>query len=159
MPASSLPETWEMVSTPQPMGASLGFGNEDDSYVAYKLIEGKYNLAYHYVYQYNNLQAAQEGYVDLEASNFNDKRVTIDASWQTPQQLSYHSVVANQFYMACTINNVAGRREVCQLIAQYGRFVTVFHSVISTDTMSLINFNTVAKKLDEHMITKLGIDK
>jgi hypothetical protein len=57
--------------------------------------------------------------------------------------------------MACTINNVAGQKQVCKMMARYGQYITIFHCVIRPETMSLQEFNNVVKFIDEMMVRKL----
>jgi hypothetical protein len=133
LPLGILPSSWELSGDPRPMGPSIGFGDEDDTYVSFKLRSEKYNISYHFVLFYSNEGQANNGYEDLYRSQFNDNSIAVDVPWQTPPELSYTSSYADQFHMACTINNVAGPKQVCKVIGQYGKYVTIFHSIIGSD--------------------------
>ncbi len=152
------PPSWEVVSgSPRPMGpATIGFGDEDDSYISFKLKSSKYIIADHFVLHYPSESKAENGYATEFSSGFNDNRSTIDMPWQTPPELSYASTYADQFHVACTINNVAGQNQVCKVIARYGKYVTIFQ-VMNFDAISLDEFNDVVKYLDEMMIQKLNL--
>ncbi|MBE7528202.1 MAG: hypothetical protein HS099_00515 [Ardenticatenaceae bacterium] len=157
LPLEALPSTWEISGSPRPMGPGIGFGDEDDTYISFKLKSDKYNIAYQFMLHYPNIRQAEKGYLDLHRSHFNDNSIAVDVPWQTPAELSYTSSYADQFRIACTINNVAGPKQVCQVMGQYGQYVLIFHSVIRPDTMSLSEFNGVAQFLDEMMVKKLAL--
>ncbi|MCA9898952.1 MAG: hypothetical protein KC433_12245 [Anaerolineales bacterium] len=157
LPLEILPPSWELSGAPRPMGPSIGFGDEDDTYISFKLQSEKYIISDHFVLFYSNENQANNGYEDLYRSEFNDNSIAIDTLWQTPPELSYTSSYAAQFYMACTINNVAGPKQICKVMGQYGKYVTIFYSIIQSDTMSLSEFNDVAQFLDEMMVQKLGL--
>lgn len=159
LPLSQLPSSWELSGVPRPMGAGIGFGDKDDTYISFKLKGDKYIISDHFVLHYPGVRQAEKGYLDLHRSHFNDNSIAVDAPWQTPTELSYTSSYANQFRMACTINNVAGPKQVCEVMGQYGQYVLIFYSIIRPDTMSLSEFNDVAQFLDEMMVMKLELDR
>lgn len=161
LPLDPLPSTWEISGSPRPMGpsTSIGFGDEDDSYINFKLKSSKYIISSHYVLYYPSVRKAEAGYLKESRSGFNDNSIAIDKPWETPAELSYTSTYAEQFRVACTINNVAGPKQVCVIMGQYGQYVTIFHSMIRSDTMSLREFNDVVRFLDEMMVRKLQLDR
>ena len=156
LPLEALPSSWEISGPPRPMGPSIGFGDEDDTYISFKLKNDKYIISDHFILHYPNVSQAEKSYGDLHRSWFNDNSIAVDAPWQTPAELSYTSSYANQFRMACTINNVAGPKQGCTVLGQYGEYVFIFHSIIRPDTMTLSEFNDVTQFLDEMMIEKIG---
>ena len=157
LPLEVLPASWEVSGSPRPMGSSIGFGDDDDAYVSFKLKSEKYIISYHFTLHYSNEGQAENGYADLYRSQFNDNSIAVDTPWQAPPELSYTSSYADQFHMACTINNVAGSKQVCKVMGQYSKYVTIFHGIISPDTMSLGEFNDIAQFLDEMMAQKLEL--
>lgn len=159
LPLEALPPTWEMAYAPRPMGSHIGFGDEDDTYVSFKLKSSIYHISGHYVMYYPTLGRAKTDYENKSRSWFNDHSIAVDAPWQTPAELSYTSPFADQFRMACTINNIAGQEQVCTMLARYGKYVVIFHSVIAPDTISLSEFNGVVQYLDKMMARKLGLDQ
>lgn len=154
-----LPRSWEISGSPRPMGPDIGFGDKDDHYVNFKLKSSKYIISSHFVLFYPNARKAGTGYLEMSRSEFNDNSIAVDKPWETPPELSYASSHADQFRAACTINNVAGPKQVCEIMGQYGQYVTIFHSVIGPDTMSLNEFNDVIRFLDEKMVRELKLDQ
>lgn len=159
LPIEQLPSTWEVSGSPRSMGPHIGFGDEDDAYVNFKLKGSKYNISSHFVLYYPSMPKAEAEFLAMSRSNFNDNSIAVDEPWETPIELSYVSSHADQFRVACTINNVAGQKRVCKMMGQYGQYVTIFHSVIRSDTMSLRQFNDVIQFLDKMMMEKLQLDR
>jgi hypothetical protein len=58
--------------------------------------------------------------------------------------------------MACTI--IAGI-EVCEVIGQYEEFVTIFHSGIGDNLMTLDQFNIVVQHIDEKFAKFLNLQR
>ncbi len=156
LPIDAFSDNWEMVHAPKPMGDSIGFGDEDDSYVSYKLLDDKYNLAKHLVMHFSSEREASKEYERLLRTRFNDNSIATDKPWTKPSEFTFNSSTASQFHVACTINNVAGQKQVCQMMGQYEEFVTIFHSIIRLDTMSLLEFNEIVHKIDDIMVTNLN---
>lgn len=154
LPIDIFPETWEISGDPTAMGLGIGFGDEDDTVIRFKLKDEKYNVAMHYIFFYPSENRARKAYPE---GFFNDNSIAVNHSWQIPEGLSYESSVADQFRIGCTINNIAGEKLVCQVAARYGNYTTIFHSTIREDTITLDQFNEIVKYLDEMMIEKLGI--
>jgi hypothetical protein len=160
LPVEALPESWEISDPPQSMGPhNLGIGDEDDSYVSFKLKGSLYNHSYHLVFYFPSERKAEAEYLDMFRSEFSDGRVSVGRPWDTPVELSYVSPRANEFRQACTINTVAGRREVCKAMGRYGRYVTIFHSTIVPETISLAEFNDIVQLLDENMVNRLNLNE
>ncbi len=159
LPIEALPSSWEISGSPRPMGPAIGFGDEDDTYVSFKLKSDKYSISYQFMLHYPNVNQAEKGYLDLQRSHFNDNSIAVNVPWQTPAELSYTSIHADQFRTACTINNIAGEKQVCQVMGRYGQYVLIFHSVIRQDTVSLSEFNNVVQFLDEMVVMKLGLNQ
>lgn len=159
LPTEQLPSTWELSGSPRSMGPHIGFGDQDDAYVNFKLESSKYHIASHFVLYYPSMRKAEAEYLTMTRSEFSDNSIAVDKPWETPIELSYVSSHADQFRVACTINNVAGQKQVCKMMGQYGQYVTIFHSVIRTDTMSLRQFNDIIQFLDGMMVQKLQLDR
>lgn len=157
LPLSQLPATWEVSGSPRPMGPHIGFGDEDDYYISFKLKSSKYIISDHFVLSYPSVRKAEAGYLKLFPAQFNDYSIAVNKPWETPAELSFTSTYANQFHMACTINNVAGEKQVCEVMAQYGKYISIFYAEIRTDTMSLSDFNSIARFLDEMMVQYNGL--
>jgi hypothetical protein len=154
LPLEQLPASWEMGGTPRPMGPRIGFGNEDDSYVSFKPQSADTN-AFNYVLYYRTLKAAEAAYDELLLSEFNSNSIAVDQPWKPLPELSQVSMEADQFRTACTINNIAGPQQVCKVIARYGQYIAIFHSVIGPDYMSHQQFENLLQALDETMVRGL----
>ncbi len=159
LPIEALPEHWELAVTPRPMGPNIGFGDEDDSYASFKLKDDKFIISDHFLLHYPNARRAEAGYQKEYGSEFNDSSIAVNQPWETPPELSYTSPYAEQFRVACTINNVAGPKQVCKVMGQYGRYVSIYYSIIREDTMTLEEFNSVVQTIDENLAQALQLEQ
>lgn len=138
------------------MGQHIGFGDEDDTYVDFKLVGDRFIITSQYIMRFSTVQKAERDYVWLFGFDFS---LGVDAPWQTPPDVSYVSPCADQFRMACTINNVAGPKQVCQVKGRYANYVMVFSSVVEPHTITLAGFNQAARAADQIMVRPLGLDR
>lgn len=153
IPIERMPPGWEISGEPRPM--SSGEGGPDDSQVQFKPLTEKYNLARHWVWQYNDTEEASKGFERQFLRWFNSNSIAIDRPWREPDGWSYSSPDANEFHVACTINNVVTTKEVCQAIWQYDEFVIVFGSVIRQELMTMEQFESVVREIDRIMASYL----
>lgn len=159
VPIDYFPLHWEMAGKgkPSPMGSDLGFGDKDDRYVNYKLINDKFNLSSHYVMQFDSAEEATDWYREEFSYHFNDNSIAVDAPWRTPAAATFESVLADQFFLGCTINNVVRPKQVCQFIGQYEEFVILFWAIIRSDTMSVAEFEKIVEGIDTIMYEHLQL--
>lgn len=156
IPIEKMPTGLEFAFEPSPMGLEIGFGDADDTYVSFKPITSKYYAASHYVLLFNNSQKAENWYEREFPSEFNSNSIAVDEPWQTPPELvSFKSRMADQYYVACTINNIAGPKQVCEFMAQYDEFVVIFSSGIRPGIMTIEQFKDVIGEIDQIMVTFL----
>lgn len=156
LPESALPGAWSYVYAPRPMGPSTGYGGtENDTYVPFGKDGNSTHSAYHFMMYFGNEKVAADEYENLVSSRFSNGRLGVGSPWTTPDEISFRSVVAEQYRVACSINTVAGRRLVCLVIARYGSYISMFHAAILPTTMSVSDFNDVSRKLDTYIVSKL----
>lgn len=155
LPISQFPSSWEVSGNPKPMGSGIGFGDEDDFYANYKLKNNKHIISSQYVLYFSSLHQAKNEYSRLEGSEFNDNSIAISQAWERPREIEFSSNIADQYRVACAINNVAGEKQVCKVMIQYGQYIIIFTTIISPDIMTLEEFNSLIQFLDEFVIQKL----
>ena len=78
-------------------------------------------------------------------------------AWSVPDQLRYQSQVADPFRFACYRERGDGR-EVCQAVAQYGRYMNRFHTFMNPDTMTFADLERILVAIDERMAFYLEKD-
>ncbi len=140
-----LPTYWQVDGTPVSAVAGLGEGDEDDSYVVFNAADSD-ALAAQTIYRTSSRKVAESIYDSELPILFRDESIVRDSPWQIPEQLSYVSPYTNRRHMACTnYSNLI----ICQYIAQYEEFVTVFSSYIDERVMSLEQFNGVVQQIDQ----------
>lgn len=140
----------------KPMGPTIGFGDANDSHLSLKTTTEKFNVANHFVLQYDNYDKAQKGYIHESLSQFNDNSIAVNGSWKRPDNWTFQSQLASMSRVACNINNIAGDNLVCKYMAQYEEFVVIFTSTISPEVMTIEQFEDVVEGIDEIMVTNLG---
>lgn len=140
------------------MGPQIGFGDEDDSYVTFNIEGDEHTIARHFVLHYPSASEASSGYLKLFPSEFNDNSIAIEASWETPPELSFTSTKAEQFRTACVTNLVTGPKQICKMMAQYENYIVIFSSHTSQNSMSLSEFNGVIQVIDDIMVKALQLD-
>lgn len=161
LPLDVFPENWQEVGEIRAMGpdSALGFGDPEDGYLPYKIRGAPSNMARYYVY-YNYTTGEAKRWYDRELRiGFDNNRVTIAEPWHTPEELTYRSAYTDRFHMACATMEIAGRRTVCEIIAQYEEFGVQFHSVIHPDTLLLEEFNTIACRIDALFVARLELSE
>jgi hypothetical protein len=153
---ADVPRNWHLARI-APLGPSAGYGDEDDREAKFTRPgdDNRLVFAFHDVLQFDSISEAVRWYRREQPAWFNDNRVSVDEPWMAPPELSYHSSLANQFYAACTINNIAGRKKICSIMAQYEEFVIIFHSGIEPDWISVAGFNELVRRIDEIMVAHL----
>jgi hypothetical protein len=134
------------------MGPALGFGDEDDAALAFKSVSEKYNSADHFVLRFPSTQLASNWYQENFSNQYNSNSIAVSAPWTTPSTWSFHS---SQQHAACTINNVAYEKEVCQFMGQYEEFVVIFWSVIRPNLMTHNQFERTVAAIDGIMRSHL----
>jgi hypothetical protein len=159
LPLEAFPENWQEVGEIKAMGpnSSIGLGDPDDAYIAYKIRQGPNNVAYYYVYWNEYTGLAEVWFDKTQRTAFNNNRVTIVIPWSTPDALSYRSAHADQFHVACATIEMVGRGVVCKVIARYEEFGVQFHSNISSEIMSLEEFNTIVCQIDALFVARLEL--
>lgn len=154
---SYFPDGWEMSGDkqPSPPGDLVPGSDENDRYTSYKLVNNKYNLARHYVLQFDDADEAADWYIEEFPYYFNSNSMAVDEPWRTPPEATFASSFADQYFLGCTINNVDGRKQVCQFMGQYEEFVTIFSASVRSDTMTLAEFEEIVKGIDVTMMSHL----
>lgn len=137
-----LPTYWQVDGTPV---SPLGEGDEDDSYVVF-IAANSDAMAAQTIYRLPSRKTAESVYDTELPYLFRDESIVRDSPWQIPNQLSYFSPYTNRQHMACASYS---SRYICQHIAQYEEFVTVFSSYIDERVMSLEQFNSVVQQIDQ----------
>lgn len=140
-----LPTYWQVDGTPVSLVTGLGEGDEDDSYVVF-IAANSDAMAAQRIYRLPSRKTAESIFDTELPRRFRDKTVIRDSPWQIPDQLSYVSPYTNRQHMACTTYSTL---YICEYIAQYEEFVTIFSSYIDERVMSLEQFNGVVQQIDQ----------
>ena len=146
----ALPIYWQVDGTPV---SPLGEGDEDDSYVVF-IAANSDAMAAQTIYRLPSRKTAESVYDAELPYLFRDESIVRDSAWQIPDQLSYVSPYTNRQHMACTTYSSL---YICQYLAQYEEFVTVFSSYIDERVMTLEQFNGVVQQIDQRFAQLLQL--
>ena len=146
----ALPIYWQVDGTPV---SPLGEGDEDDSYVVF-ITANSDAMAAQTIYRLPSRKTAESVYDTELPYLFRDESIVRDSPWQIPDQLSYVSPYTNRQHMACTTYSSL---YICQYLAQYEEFVTVFSSYIDERVMTLEQFNGVVQQIDQRFAQLLQL--
>lgn len=146
----ALPIYWQVDGTPV---SPLGEGDEDDSYVVF-IAANSDAMAAQTIYRLPSRKTAESVYDTELPYLFRDESIVRDSPWQIPDQLSYVSPYTNRQHMACTTYSSL---YICQYLAQYEEFVTVFSSYIDERVMTLEQFNGVVQQIDQRFAQLLQL--
>lgn len=146
---TDMPDNWYVVSQGelpdnyrQQGGASIEF-NVNNPQVLY--------VAAHRVYEYKSERQAAKEFEKQLPHRFNSSSIASYTSWQPPQELSYTSTVADQFYFACHKGSVNGIKTVCQAMGQYGNYLVVFHTYLVPEYMTYSDIESILQTIDARM--------
>ncbi len=148
-----LPTYWQVDGTPVSLVTGLGEGDEDDSNVVFIAADSDAKAAQS-IYRTSSRKIAESIFDTELPRHFRDRTIIRDSPWQIPDQLSYVSPYTNRQHMACTTYSSL---YICQYIAQYEEFVTIFSSYIDERVMSLEQFNGVVQHIDERFARFLDL--
>lgn len=104
------------------------------------------------VYRGENFDQAEDGYFDLVTSWFDSREDETD--WYIPSMFNYESVIADHFRFGCRTHKPSGV-ESCQMVGQYGIYVTRFRADISS-IMTYEDLEHILQTIDDKMAQCLG---
>ena len=103
---------------------------------------------------YGGADSAAEAYPEQIAIWFSPNR----GDWSTPPELSYESVVADQYRFGCYYDEDFYCKR-CQAVAQYGEYIVLFSAHLDPDHPACLSFTDLERILaaiDERMPLYLG---
>jgi len=112
-------------------------------------------IALHAAYTARSSEEAAHGYQTWADFWFRESEGR--GPWSVPRELPYQSPVADQFRFACYRERDDGR-QVCQAVAQYGRYMNRFHTFMSPDSMTFADLERILVAIDERMASCLQKD-
>lgn len=148
-----LPTPWQVDGTPVPLVTVLGEGDEDDSYVVFVVADSSATAAQR-IYRLPSHKVAESVYDTELPYRFKDQSIVRNTPWHIPNQLSYVSPYTERQHIACTM---LSNRFICEYLAQYEEFVTLFSSDIDESAMSLEQFNSVVEQIDHRFAQFLDL--
>jgi len=149
------PATWYLATAPFPWYWLEGA--EASAAVQFRL-QGSRALAIHTLFRYRNTaQAAAEYRRQMPGEFFSAERLT---PWEAPEELPYQSPVADQFRFGCAVIGRSYtdryRFATCQVMGQYGKYLSVFFTWVSPEGMPLEDLERILKAIDERMAGYTG---
>ena len=154
---SILPSKWYTVSSSSdPPDEYFGYESGADIW-----FNGKTNedliVAAHYVYRFSSERRAANIYERQLPVWFNSRSVASATPWHAPEELSYQSVIADQYHFACHVSDI-GYTEICQAMGQYDNFLVIFHTHVTPEYMTYADIESILEAIDAHMATHLTRD-
>lgn len=107
--------------------------------------------AIHDVYRYKTAGRAAQEFERRKRLVFTIDRWS--GPWEVPDTLTYHSPIADQYYVACGVD---GGIYMCIMIAQYEEYYVLFVAHMSPDAMTFDALERVLRAIDERMARCLG---
>lgn len=95
----------------------------------------------------------QDGQRESSGGLENEFSARMGGPWEIPDALTYHSSVANQYYVAC--GEYHGKYR-CTMIAQYEEYYMFLHVHMSPESMTFQDLECVLRAIDERMARCLG---
>lgn len=133
------------------------FGQEDGSEVTFATRATPGGMASHQVLRYGSIfQSALK--FDKAVEEFYPPPPHVISGWRVPQELSYKSPFANQFYFACAEVAVAtpsGKASVCVATAQYEEYLSIFGTGFVDGYMSYADLERILRYIDAEMAARL----
>jgi hypothetical protein len=119
---------------------------------------GRHYGAYHRVFRYRNgLDATMVFYLDFYRGEFLPWHMV--TGWAVPQEWSYESLVADRFRFACgevEMSPLGPPTWECTAVAQYDEYVSVFHTDLAAEYMTLEDIERILAAIDDRMALHLG---
>lgn len=116
--------------------------------------------AYHRVYRYRNeVDALYIFYLDFYRGEFLPWHMI--TQWAVPEEWSYASPFADRLRFACgevDMSPFGPPRWECTALAQYDEYVSVFHTELAPEHMTLEDVERIVVAIDERMALHLGKD-
>lgn len=107
--------------------------------------------AIHDVYRYKTAGRAAREFERRKEIEFAVNRQR--GPWEVPDKLSYHSPIANRYYIACGVQTDV---YMCKMIAQYEEYYVVFVAHMNPKGMTFDTLERVLRAIDERMAKCLG---
>ncbi len=154
---SSMPANWYVTS--QGDEPAEYFRQQDGARIQFWVNNPEvHHVAAHTVYRFKNERQAAGRFERLLVSHFNSNSIASHTPWQPPQELPYTSAVADQFYFACHEGSINGIKTVCQAIGQYGNYLIMFNTHVTSEYMTYSDIETILQTIDNRMTTYLESD-
>ena len=149
------PEGPQMIRAPAaPLGSDSIPAIESTALLFLRRLPGGSGYASHAVYRLQNRQEAFNEFQIRKKRWF--PMGQYDTPWTTPPELAFQNLVANQFYVACSIQ---GSIPLCQMLAQYEEYLTVFGASMGAydsnlqliQVLTYTDFRRVVTAVDQKM--------
>lgn len=155
---SILPSKWHTVSSSSDPPDEY-FGYESGADIWFNGITNEdLIVAAHYVYRFSSERRAANIYQRQVPVWFNSSSVASATPWRAPKELSYQSVIADQYYFACHISSINSRKEICQAMGQYDNFLVIFHTHVIPEYMTYADIESILEAIDARIATHLNIE-
>lgn len=156
--ASAFPPGWYRAFEPEPI-PKREYGERESLHVAFahEGLEPYRASASHRVYRYRNeLDCAILYTLEFSGKGFPNHIMT--TPWDVPEEWSYRSPIADHFRFECGELDSVPPEWICETVAQYDEYVSVFGSRLSADYMTLEDLERILVAIDERMALHLGKD-
>ena len=156
---SAFPESWQ--SSGEPAYFPEREQGERESMQAQFFPEGSDRSTYgacHRVFKYRNeVDALYIYYLDFYTGEFLPWHMI--SQWAVPEEWSYESSFADRLRFACgevDMSPLGPARSECTAVAQYDEYVSVFHTELAPQYMTLQDVERILLAIDERMAEYLG---
>jgi hypothetical protein len=141
---SLFPEGWHQEGPPRQRSAPVRWGIEK---LGVGFLTQENGVAGQVVHRGENFSHTEDGYFELVDSWFDSEEDATD--WYIPPEFNYESAIANHDRFGCRTYKPSGV-ESCQLVGQYGVYLTRFHTFMSP-IMTYDDLAHILQAIDDKM--------
>jgi hypothetical protein len=146
---SDMPADWYALSGNEP---SDNYGQEAGAEIWFNVNNPKVlHVAAHRVYEYRDERRAEREFERFLSSEFNSSSITSRTPWQTPAELPYSSLVADQYHFACHVSQINQVVTICEALGKYKNYLVIFHTHIVSEYMTYDDLESILLTIDDTM--------
>jgi hypothetical protein len=146
---SDMPADWYALSGNEP---SDNYGQEAGAEIWFNVNNPNVlHVAAHRVYEYRNERRAEREFERLLSDEFNSSSIASRTPWQTPAELPYSSLVADQYHFACHVSQINQVVTICEALGKYKNYLVIFHTHIVSEYMTYDDLESILLTIDDTM--------
>ncbi len=149
-PPTIYPSDYEAIESPRWAGVNspVGIGEEDDAYAMYQPANQEYGDVLIFVFHQSHWRAARDEF---------QYWLLFLTNYQPISQIDFQSARAQEWRLVCQDTSAERNWLHCAYVARYDEFVINLRASVGPDHLSVAEFETVLRAIDERAIELLGL--